>query len=111
MVRSQPGAIPPLSQGHLSVSAHIWLSQLGEPWVEARVTAEHPAIHRAALQHRIIQPQMSVVPKFCNLALEFLLKKRKEKEMTSQNTFDHKVLVRRWLLSLTFVHEVNSGDC
>lgn len=39
-------------------------------WVEARVVAKHPTVHKAAPQQSIIEPSMSVEPRLSKFALE-----------------------------------------
>lgn len=39
-------------------------------WVEARVVAKHPTVHKAAPQQSIIEPSVSVEPRLSKFALE-----------------------------------------
>ena len=39
----------------------------GIPWVEARDAAKHPPVQRTAPQQRIIQPEVSLVPRLRTL--------------------------------------------
>ena len=66
----------------------FWLSQLGDApdleWAEANDVAKYPIVHKIVLQQRIICPQISIVLRSGNFAIDQLNNNDKKKNSKLQ---------------------------